>query len=123
MCGWMLPLKSLCEGVSIQMGMCLLYCQMAQILVNVIGTPSGYDVRLEDKLRKLCKCDGALDMLKIWEVGLPPKSWILIKVDFLGGPTWGIALEWVYKCINMSKLGEVSPNWQRGYPKSKVDAY
>jgi hypothetical protein len=38
---------------------------MAQILVNVIGTPSGYDVRLEDKLRKLCKCDGALDMLKI----------------------------------------------------------
>jgi hypothetical protein len=62
-------------------------------------------------------------MLKIWEVGLPTKSWILIKVNFLGGPTWGIALEWVYKCINMSKSGEVSLNWQRGYPKSKVDAY
>jgi hypothetical protein len=38
---------------------------MEPILVNVIGTPSGYDVRLEDKVRKLYKCDGALDMLKI----------------------------------------------------------
>jgi hypothetical protein len=44
-------------------------------------------------------------------VGLPTKSWILIKVVFLGGPRWGIALEWVCKCINMSKSGEVSPNW------------
>ncbi len=111
MCCWMLPLKSLFEGVSIQMGMCLLYWQIEQILVNVIGTPRGYDVRLEDKVRKLCTCDGALDILKIWEVGLPTKSWILIKVVFLGGPRWGIALEWVCKCINMSKSGEVSPNW------------
>jgi hypothetical protein len=61
----MLPLKSLFEGVSIQMGSCLLYWQVEQIPVNVIGTPSGCDVRLEDKVRKLCKCDGALDMLKI----------------------------------------------------------
>jgi hypothetical protein len=61
----MLPLKSLFEGVSIQMGMCLLYWQIEQILVNVIGTPRGYDVRLEDKVRKLCTCDGALDILKI----------------------------------------------------------
>jgi hypothetical protein len=61
----MLPLTSLFEGMSIQMGMCLLYWQMEQILVNVIGTPSGYDVRLEDKVRKVCKSDGALDMIKI----------------------------------------------------------
>ncbi len=58
-------LKCLFERVSIQMGMCLLYWQMEPILVNVIGTPSGYDVRLEDKVRKLYKCDGGLDMLKI----------------------------------------------------------
>jgi hypothetical protein len=31
-------------------------------------------------------------MTKIWEVGLPTKRWILTKVVFLGGPTWGIAL-------------------------------
>jgi hypothetical protein len=62
-------------------------------------------------------------MIKIWEVGLPTKSWILIKVGFSWWSNMTSCIRMNLKCINMSKSGEVSPNWQRGYPKSKVDAY